>query len=611
MKCDRKATAVAAGRVRSTRRAGLFFPLIILLISMLISGCASGTRVSTDDARLPETAGPGMITDIRTSEDEGAFYVSVSGNRELTYTSFKQPTPPALILYFSETLLDMPAPQSGNKGEIFPQSDAVSSVKASENKEKGQTARVEIALKKDIPYQISREGNEVRVSFPKSGQGSAVSGQRDRSISDEPLPLTSHPSPLTSAPSPLLEVWDPKRKAWVKESELDEGSEVRGQRSEARTPDPSPLTPHLSLTPATRIQSVYAAHEKENLKVVVGADGAVTKYKAFTIDSPPRIVFDIFNISSPYKEEKKVPVNSDRVWQVRYYAYPDRVRVVLDTKKQYLSKFFAYPFQDGLEVYVGEKPAGDYKPPTAARSAASNLEAIYTTPVPNGILVNVKADGAITDYKTYTMDNPPRIVADIFGIRSPYREEQAFPVDTQWVKRISHKAYPDKIVLSVETQKPWLSDFSAHSDENGLVIRVGTRAAPSAPPLKGDRGMSPPLKGDDRGDVSADGPPASVDLIVFVPEDAGRSTLMLETSAPVKYDLRKAGDRKLELELENAVISDERFRRGAVITEQHGRAVARITPVRKGGNRASCLKSLCWNLCRILRNIRRYRENII
>ncbi len=561
-----------AGRAGGIACPGLLFFLFLVL---LISGCASVTGLKEEE-ESPAPAGPGKITNISTSEDAGSFYVSVSGDRELTYTSFRQPTPPAVILYFSETLLDIPAPQSGNKGELFPESEAVSSVKASENKEKGQTARVEIALKKDLPYQISREGKEVRISFEKEGSG--VRGQGSGGALQEEN-LASNLEPRTPNPiadtRPILEVWDPKRKAWVPENELSEqGSGVRSSEtaSAPRTPNPEPRTPPATLTPATRIQSVYATPLKDSLKVVVGADGAISKYKAFTIEAPPRIVFDIFNISSPYKEEKKVPVNSERVRQVRYYAYPDRVRVVLDTTKSYLSKFFAYPFQDGLEVYVGEKPAGDYQAPTVARAAAANLESVYTTPAPDGILINVKGDGTITNYKTYTADNPPRIVADIFGLRSPYKEEQTFPVDTQWVKRISHKAFPDKIQLTVETQQQWLSDFRAHPDENGLVIRVGTHkdgfAQATAIPA---------------------GPPASVDLMVFVPEDAGRSTLMLETASPVKYDLRKIADRKLELELQNARISDDRFRQGAMDTARHGRAVARVTPVRKGGNGESAL----------------------
>ncbi|MBT8357230.1 MAG: type IV pilus secretin PilQ, partial [Deltaproteobacteria bacterium] len=37
----------------------------------------------------------------------------------------------------------------------------------------------------------------------------------------------------------------------------------------------------------------------------------------------------------------------------RHFGYPDKVRVVLDTKKKYLSAFSAYPVETGLEIYVG------------------------------------------------------------------------------------------------------------------------------------------------------------------------------------------------------------------------------------------------------------------
>ena len=83
---------------------------------------------------------------------------------------------------------------------------------------------------------------------------------------------------------------------------------------------------------ATQLQSVYAARQGKGLKVFVGADGTIEEYKAFTISDPPQIVFDLFNIKSPYDHEKVIPVNSEWVKQIRYTSESDKVRLILETQ---------------------------------------------------------------------------------------------------------------------------------------------------------------------------------------------------------------------------------------------------------------------------------------
>ncbi len=132
---------------------------------------------------------------------------------------------------------------------------------------------------------------------------------------------------------------------------------------------------------ATQLQSVYAARQGKGLKVFVGADGTIEEYKAFTISDPPQIVFDLFNINSPYDHEKVIPVNSEWVKQIRYTSEPDKVRVILETQAQHLSAYKADPVENGLLIQVGTgadqlamKPAASAQPappPTDDATAAA------------------------------------------------------------------------------------------------------------------------------------------------------------------------------------------------------------------------------------------------
>jgi outer membrane protein len=113
--------------------------------------------------------------------------------------------------------------------------------------------------------------------------------------------------------------------------------------------------------------------------------------------------------------------------------------------------------------------------------AATALVNINATPSQDGAMVNVEADGALRNYKSFTLEeNPPRIVFDFPGLRSPYKGEQRLAVKTGPVSLVRHLAYPDKVRLVVETQKPCLGNYTAEVVDNGLRIHVGDAAAGSS-----------------------------------------------------------------------------------------------------------------------------------
>jgi hypothetical protein len=111
--------------------------------------------------------------------------------------------------------------------------------------------------------------------------------------------------------------------------------------------------------------------------------------------------------------------------------------------------------------------------------AANHLKTVTATPLKNNITVEVKADRAIKNYKSFTMENPDRIVFDLYNFKSPYKQEQIIAVESQWVKRIRHFGHPDRVRLVIETHKNYLLSYSALPTDNGLLIHVGKIPASS------------------------------------------------------------------------------------------------------------------------------------
>ena len=104
---------------------------------------------------------------------------------------------------------------------------------------------------------------------------------------------------------------------------------------------------------------------------------------------------------------------------------------------------------------------------------ATKLIAVAATESNGHLVVDVKADGAIQDYRSFVIENPARIVFDMYRIRSPYNKQQVITVRSKWANRIRHFGYPDKVRLVLETHSNYLSSYSALPTDTGLVIYVG------------------------------------------------------------------------------------------------------------------------------------------
>ena len=413
--------------------------IALMTVAMLVA-CASKTTA-------PATSTPAskLITDIVTGEDSAATIVTVKGNQPLTYTAVKQDFPQGVLFHFPNTALD-------NINNVYypPNNLTIGSIRASEVENGGKTTRIFVALKKDVPYSLKPDGSNLVITFPHPAKPTAS-------------------APVTAAkPAP--------------------------EKSTAPAPKKA------GAPAANMLKRITTRNHDDYLAIDVMANGMVIDHKSFTLKNPDRIVFDLKGIGSPYKNSQSMAVKSKFARKIRHFGHPDKLRVVIDTSRAYLSKYSATPVDTGLLIHIGNVPA------SAAATSST----------------------------------------------------QAAPEPAKAAAAPKKPAPQPKAVKSTPEPAP----------------------APAPAPTKKTMAAEPkPTK--------INSGPAWVNRINFNSEDAGKSAVLIGTTHPVEYDLIRVSDRQLQLALLNTKLPD--YRKHALITTRFSSAVDRITPVEKAKNQTHFL----------------------
>ena len=163
-------------------------PVLLVLCFGFAIGCAKGTAIRPDAQDGQQTDVSKKITDIQVSKEPDAVVVNIQGNAILSYTSVKQLSPLGVILYFPET----------HVGDMIPalpvDNDLIGNIAVSQVGD-AQTSKIEIALSQDVPYQVMREGNSLKISFARNVSDASVDTTRqsirETSIAEPNISLTA------------------------------------------------------------------------------------------------------------------------------------------------------------------------------------------------------------------------------------------------------------------------------------------------------------------------------------------------------------------------------------------------------------------------------------
>ncbi|MCU0559961.1 MAG: type IV pilus secretin PilQ [Desulfobacterales bacterium] len=344
------------------------------------------------------------------------------------------------------------------------------------------------------------------------------------------------------------------------------------------------------------ITDIVTSEDAANLYVTVKSSQPLT-FSALRQDSPLGVQFTFPGAALDNLQESYQPPENDTIRLIRATsaAGEDRASMVLIELKRDVP-YGTVPEETGLKIAfpkaaraaASDKPAPVTEtplPPPAAPATkepakpwqpATEITSITAVQEPGGALIRIEADGTLRDYKAFTIsESPPRIVFDIPAVRTSAKTEQRIPVAGGPVGRVRYLGYPDKVRVVVETQKSYLGRYAAEPAETGLVVRVGDAVAAGEPLGRAAEPAPAPVAVKPKTEA-APGAPAWVNRVEFADEAEGKSAVIIGTTQPVRYDIVKAGDRRVVVKLLNTSVPPHHLR--PLITTRFDSAVDRATP---------------------------------
>ncbi len=193
--------------------AAVFFLLLGVIIVM--GGCASQTEPTAAPAQ-PQEEPLVSIGSIEASETDKATFVTISGSGPLTFSSFKKPDPPSVVLIFPATTVSQLPSAPVLDSELIEQ------VEVSDGNG-GSTARVEFKLAADASYSASQVDDKVLLTFERSEAGATET--RMAAASTQPAVEAASEPAETETAKPAADI--PKSTAWV--NKIDFLSESAGK----------------------------------------------------------------------------------------------------------------------------------------------------------------------------------------------------------------------------------------------------------------------------------------------------------------------------------------------------------------------------------------------
>ena len=142
--------------------------MALMSVVVMVVACATESRKPSEQAESQqEQKTLRQITGVQTYRDADAVVVNITGNSSLSYTSIKQKKPLSVVLYFPETSVASLTPAIPADADVIRR---ISTLKMGDI----QTSKIEIELARDVPYQVKRDGNSLKVTFDTRAEAVAA-----------------------------------------------------------------------------------------------------------------------------------------------------------------------------------------------------------------------------------------------------------------------------------------------------------------------------------------------------------------------------------------------------------------------------------------------------
>jgi type IV pilus assembly protein PilQ len=278
------------------------------VLLLFIAGCA--TKKPMTQEPKPDISAPAVkvstIQKISFTEEENYTRIQIEGSEPIAPPFYKLLTDPLRIA------IDVPNIDLKEiKSPLRIENGTIGDVLTTQYDDKG---RIEISLLQMTNYNISNEETNLIIDVEKVKKGEET-------------------------------------KEVKKEEESLKETKVEAPAGEPKREEPPLLPPPLNK--AKNVINVLSEEKKDFIIFNVLADGKIENFNAFKLDSPPRLVLDIWGVNT---RKNSFKVKNPLIKGVRIGRYPDKLRLVFDSQKPQLPPYQVNRIDDKLMVSLGNIP---------------------------------------------------------------------------------------------------------------------------------------------------------------------------------------------------------------------------------------------------------------
>jgi type IV pilus assembly protein PilQ len=193
----------------------------------------------------------------------------------------------------------------------------------------------------------------------------------------------------------------------AKEVKKEEEQSLKETKAEAppegvKKEEPLPTTPTLGK--AKDVVKVLFEEKNDFIIFNIIADGRLANYNSFKLDTPARLVLDIWGVGSRYPQ-KSIKIENPFVKAVRIGQHPDKLRFVFDSSKPKLPPYQINRIDDKLIVSIGDVPQ-----PSEPQILLEGKPPVGKAPRPSEEISKKAKTSTLTEISFKQMDNKSRIV---------------------------------------------------------------------------------------------------------------------------------------------------------------------------------------------------------
>ena len=381
------------------RRSQILNMTMAVVFLLFIAGCASKNAVV--QTPKPDTSAPAVkvstIQKISFTEEQNYTRIQIEGSEPIAPPFYKLLSDPLRIA------IDVPNIDLKQiKSPLRIENGTIGDVLTTQYDDKG---RIEISLLQMTNYNISNEEKDLIIDVEKVKKVEEAKGVKKE---EESLKETKVEAPVT----------EPK-----KEESL-------------------PTSPPLNK--AKRVVNVLFEEKKDFIIFNILADGKIENFNAFKLDSPPRLVLDIWGVDT---RKTSFKVKNPLIKGVRIGHYQDKLRLVFDSQKNQLPPYQVNRIDDKLMVSLGNIPQPSepqiyVQDKSAKESPAAPKAQIESRPKPG-------KPSTLTSIDFKRMDDKSRIILSLSA--EDLQFESSTPSKNMIAIDVKNASAPNRLLKGIDT----------------------------------------------------------------------------------------------------------------------------------------------------------------